>query len=200
MNIYKSLSISKCMEKKSFKVTPWEVEGKIDYNKLIKEFGISLIKDLPEIFAKETLFRRKIIFAHRNIQRILLAIKEKKPLAMMTGLMPTGKFHIGHMILAQQIIFYQKIGAKIYVAVADVETYNTRGIGLKEARKTALEEYILNYIALGLDINNCEIYFQSNRSNVAAKANAIIDCRIFLPATPHLMSLRRFTGRFLLEK
>ena len=27
------------------KVTPWEVKGQIDYNKLIKEFGVSKITD-----------------------------------------------------------------------------------------------------------------------------------------------------------
>ena len=72
-------------EQKEFKVTPWEVSGDIDYNKLIKEFGLSPMKDLPDIFNKNLLFRRKIVFAHRDIQRILEAIKNKKPFAMMTG-------------------------------------------------------------------------------------------------------------------
>ena len=90
----------------------------------------------------------------------------------MTGLMPTGKFHIGHMILAQQIIHYQKLGAKIYIAVADIESYNTRGQSLEESRKIAINEYISNYIALGLMPKNCEIYFQSNRSKDAKKSNA----------------------------
>ena len=90
----------------------------------------------------------------------------------MTGLMPTGKFHIGHAILAQQMIFYQNLGAKIYIAVADVEAYNTRNQSLEESRKIAIEEYIENYIALGLKPKNCEIYFQSNRSNDSGKSNA----------------------------
>jgi len=118
------------------------------------------------------LFRRKIIFAHRDIQRILECIKEKKPFVMMTGLMPTGKFHIGHMILAQQFIFYQKLGAKIYIAVADLEAYNARNQSLEESRKIAIEEYISNYAALGLDLKKCEIYFQSERSKDSKKSNA----------------------------
>jgi tryptophanyl-tRNA synthetase len=86
--------------------------------------------------------------------------------------LPTGKFHIGHMILAQQMIFYQKLGAKIYIAVADVEAYNARGQSLEESRKIAIEQYITNYIALGLKPENCEIYFQSDRSKNAEKSNA----------------------------
>ena len=159
-------------EEKKFIVTPWEVSGDIDYEKLTTEFGISQMKQLPKVFEKNVLFRRKIVFAHRDFQRILEAMRDKKPFAMMTGLMPTGKFHIGHMLLAQQMIFHQSIGAKIYIAVADLEAYNARGQSLEESRKIAIEEYIANYIALGLKPENCDIYFQSARSKDAKKSNA----------------------------
>jgi tryptophanyl-tRNA synthetase len=153
-------------------VTPWEVEGDVNYQKLIKEFGVSELKSLPDIFNKEILFRRKIIFAHRDFQKILEAIKNKKKFVMMTGLMPTGKFHLGHAVIAKQFIIYQELGAKIYIAVADIEAYTTRGQSLEESRKIAIEEYITNYIALGLKPENVEIYFQSERSNKPDKANA----------------------------
>lgn len=155
-----------------FTVTPWEVKGKIDYQKLIKDFGVSPMPDLPPIFNNNFLFRRKKIFAHRDFERILDAVRTKKPFVMMTGFMPTGKFHIGHAILAKQIIFYQKLGAKLYIAVADVEAYNARGQNLEESRKNAIDDYITNYIALGLKKKNCEIYFQSNRSKDGRKAGA----------------------------
>jgi tryptophanyl-tRNA synthetase len=151
---------------------PWEVSGKVDYEKLVKDFGLVSLKRLPKVFENNVLFRRKIVFAHRDFQRILEAIKNKKPFVMMTGLMPTGKFHIGHMILAQQFVFYQKLGAKIYIAVADLEAFHARGQSLEESRKIALEEYIPGYIALGLTPKNCEIYFQSERSKNAKKASA----------------------------
>ena len=116
-------------------ITPWEVKGDIDYNKLIKEFGLSPIKNLPEVFTNNILFRRGYVFAHRDIQKILDYVKNKKKFVMMTGLMPTGKFHLGHMIIAQQIIFYQKLGAKIYIAVADIEAFHTRNQSLEESRR-----------------------------------------------------------------
>jgi tryptophanyl-tRNA synthetase len=158
--------------KKEFNVTPWEVSGHVDYGKIIKEFGVSELKDLPGKFNDNVLFRRKVIFAHRDIQRILEAVRDKKKFVMMTGLMPTGKFHLGHALVANQIIFYQNLGAKVYVAVADLETYNTRGQSLEESRKIAIEEYITNYIALGLKPKNCEIYFQSDRNKDGKKAGA----------------------------
>ncbi len=153
------------------KITPWEVSGNIDYEKIIREFGVSPLKELPPIFNENILFRRKIIFAHRDIQRILENVKNKKPFVMMTGLMPTGKFHIGHMMLAQQMVFYQKLGAKVYIAVADLEAYNARSQSLEESKKIA-EDYILGYAALGLDLKKADIYFQSSRSKNSEKANA----------------------------
>ena len=150
---------------------PWEVSGKVDYDKLIKRFGISVLKELPEVFNRNILFRRKVIFAHRDIQRILDTVKNKKKFVMMTGLMPTGKFHIGHMLVAQQFVFYQNLGAKIYIAVADLEAYNARAQNLEESKKIAFD-YISNYVALGLDLKKCDVYFQSERSKDAKKANA----------------------------
>ena len=114
------------MMKKEFIVTPWETKGKIDYNKLVKEFGLQYLKNLPQSLKESLLFRRDIIFAHRDFNRIIDCIQNKKPFIMMTGLMPSGKFHFGHKIIADQIILYQKLGAKIYLAVADLEAYNSR--------------------------------------------------------------------------
>ena len=154
------------------KVTPWEVKGKIDYNKLIKEFGLKPLQHLPKQFQKNPLFRRGLVFAHRDFKQIVEAIQKKKPFAMMTGLMPSGKFHFGHKMVADQIIFYQKLGAKVYVAVADIEAYNSRNPNMKELREVAIKEYLTNYIALGLKPKNCEFYFQSERSKNGMKANA----------------------------
>jgi tryptophanyl-tRNA synthetase len=151
---------------------PWEVQGDIDYQKLMKDFGVEELDSLPEVFQENVLFRRKTVFAHRSFGQIVSAINNKKPFVMMTGLMPTGKFHIGHMLVAQQMIFYQNLGAKLYVAVADIEAYNARNQSLDDSRKIAIEQYIKNYIALGLKPENVEIYFQSNRSKHQEKSNA----------------------------
>ncbi|MEK6840731.1 MAG: tryptophan--tRNA ligase [Nanoarchaeota archaeon] len=159
-------------EIKDMTVTPWEVSGEIDYKRLIMEFGIKSIEKLPGVFNENLLFRRGIVFAHRDFEKIFEAVKSKKPFVMMTGLMPTGKFHLGHMILAQQMIFYQKLGAKLYIAVADLEAYNARGKTIEELKEIAIDQYLLNYIALGLKPENVDFYFQSERSNNAKKSNA----------------------------
>lgn len=153
-------------------ITPWEVKGKIDYDKIIKEFGLQPLHHLPPEFNKLPLFRRGIVFAHRDFGRIAEAIEQKKPFVMMTGLMPSGKMHFGHKLVADQIIFYQSLGAKVYLAVADIEAYNSRNPNMKELREIAIKEYLTNYVALGLDLKKCDFYFQSQRSKEGKKANA----------------------------
>src|SRR3989344_6046627 len=98
-------------------INPWEVKGDIDYSKIVKEFGIKRISNLPREFDENILFRRNVVFGHRDFERILDAIKNKKEFIMMTGLMPSGKFHLGHMIVAQQFMLYQNLGAKLYIAL-----------------------------------------------------------------------------------
>ena len=153
-------------------VTPWEVKGKIDYERLIQEFGLQPLRHLPEIFQKNVLFRRGIVFAHRDFKQIVEAIEQKKPFVMMTGLMPSGKFHFGHKMVADQIVFYQSLGAKVYLTVADIEAYNSRIPDMNQLRETAITEYLTNYIALGLHPKNCDFYFQSKRSPGGEKASA----------------------------
>jgi tryptophanyl-tRNA synthetase len=175
-------------------VTPWEVSGKIDYHKLIKEFGLQPLTDLPEEFQQDILFRRGHIFAARDFERIIECVRHKKPFVMMTGLMPTGKMHLGHMQVVRQMMLYQRLGAKCYIAVADVEAYHQRGQSLEESRRIALEEYIPNYIALGLKPENCEIYFQSDRSPDGKKACAYYRLQELLAAHATFSEFRAVYG------
>ena len=57
-------------------VTPWEVKGTIDYDRLIESFGLKPLKHLPEQF-NHVLFRRNIIFAHRDFKQIVESVEKK---------------------------------------------------------------------------------------------------------------------------
>ncbi|MFH1432258.1 MAG: tryptophan--tRNA ligase, partial [archaeon] len=116
--------------------------------------------------------RRGIIYGHRDFRRIAQAMKNKKPFIMLTGLMPSGKMHLGHKMVADEMVYFQEMGAHCYVCVADVEAYLTRGMDAKTMKELAVNEYLLNYIALGLKPERCTFYFQSdfvNDYNVLSK-------------------------------
>jgi tryptophanyl-tRNA synthetase len=155
------------------RIDPWKSQDIKDYEKLMKQFGIQdfrkVTKKLPEA---HLLMRRGMVFGHRDFGRIAESISKKKPFVMMTGLMPSGKFHLGHKMLAEQMVYYQKMGAELFICVADIEAYNMRRRPLEELRKIAIKEYLTNYIALGLKPGKVDFYFQSARSRDAGKSNA----------------------------
>ena len=149
-------------------IDPWS-SALVDYEKLIQQFGIKPFQDvLGDIEDPSLLMRRGIIFGHRDFGRIVKALQEKTPFAVVTGMMPSGRMHIGHKMIVDQIIWYQKMGAEIYIPIADMEAYSARGVEFEESRKIALEEYITNYIALGLDFSskNITTYLQSENQDV----------------------------------
>lgn len=149
-------------------IDPWS-SAIVDYEKLREQFGIKPFADLlDEIKDPHPLMRRGIIFGHRDYGRILKAMREGTSFAVVTGMMPSGKMHIGHKMIVDQLIWYQKNGAEIYIPIADMESYSARGVNFETSRQLAITEYITNYIALGLDFKNKDfhIYLQSENKIV----------------------------------
>ena len=159
---------------KSNRINPWGSNDIKDYDKLAKAFGIHPFEPLlKKIKEPHLLMRRGMIFGHRDFNKILDTVNDKKRYAMLTGLMPSGKFHIGHKMVADQIIYHQQVlGGKAFIVVADIEAYNMRLNDMDELRRIAVEEYLINYIALGLKPKNCDFYFQSERSKDPDQANS----------------------------
>ena len=92
------------MSSDEFIVTPWHVEGDIDYDKLIKQFGTQKISsDLLQRFQRITgedhfMLRRGIFFSHRDLNLILENYEKGKEFFLYTGRGPSGHTHIGHMV------------------------------------------------------------------------------------------------------
>ena len=152
----------------SMRLDPWASTTFKDYTRLREQFGLEEFdpeRYLPGL-PRHHLFSRGVVFAHRGYGGFGRALVAKKPCAVMSGLMPSGNMHLGHKMLLDQMIHYQDLGADIFVAVADLESLATRGLSLEAGRKLALEEYIASYIALGLEPQRCQVYFQSRRSSV----------------------------------
>ncbi len=149
-------------------IDPWS-SAIIDYEKLREQFGIKPFADLlDDIEEPHPLMRRGVIFGHRDYGRIVKAMREDNSFAVVTGMMPSGKMHIGHKMVVDQLIWYQKKGAEIYIPIADMESYSARGVDFETSRKLVVEEYITNYIALGLDFEDKDfhIYLQSENKVV----------------------------------
>ncbi|WP_455644778.1 tryptophan--tRNA ligase [Methanosphaera sp.] len=156
-------------------IDPWG-SSIIDYEKLTEQFGIKEFKDVVgEIPDASKLMTRGIIFGQRDYKRITDALNKNEDFATMTGMMPSGKMHIGHKMVVDQLKWYQKKGADLYLSIADMEAYAARGISKEKSREIALNEYIVNYIALGLDVtkDNVHLYLQSENDDVKDLAYTI---------------------------
>ncbi len=150
------------------KIDPWSSTTYQDYTRLRDEFGIEEFSENSYKFLPHPhkLLRRGVIIGHRGFSLIKDVIQKKKSWSILTGLMPSGKMHLGHKMVIDQVIYYQSIGADINIAVADIEAFATRDYTLKQTREYAINEYIKNYIALGLKAEKCRIYFQSKNQDV----------------------------------
>ncbi|MFB6294294.1 MAG: tryptophan--tRNA ligase, partial [Candidatus Nanohaloarchaea archaeon] len=136
-------------------IDPWGSLQVEDYDQTMEDFGIDPFDAVKGKLPQQNRYiRRDIVYGHRDFDRIIDAIDDGEEWAMMTGLMPSGEFHFGHKMLADQFTWYQELGAELFIAVADIEAYLTRDMPLEEARELAVEQYLTNYIALGLEPEN----------------------------------------------
>ncbi len=146
-------------------ITPWDVEGVVDYDRLIQEFGMRPFSEvISEIPNPHKLMRRGVIFGHRDYWRIVEAMKSRDEWAVMSGFMPSGLPHFGHKMTMDEIIWHQKAGAKAFVAIADMEAHAVRGLSWEKTKKIGME-YIKSIAALGLE-RDAVIYFQSKSEHV----------------------------------
>ena len=144
------------------RIDPWSSQQSTDYSRIRDEFGLSSIEGMP-IPNPSMLHRRGIIFAQRDLDVVLDSARRRDPFGVLTGLMPSGRMHLGHSMVIEQVKWFQSQGADVTIAVADLEAHATRGMSLDDCRSTAMKEYVLNYAALGLESDSTSVYFQSRR-------------------------------------
>lgn len=139
-----------------FIVTPWHVEGDIDYDKLIKQFGTEKITNLIlKKIEKATgeihfMLRRGVFFSHRDLGRLLDDYEKGKKFFLYTGRGPSGHTHIGHLVpwvFAKWL--QEKFDTNIYFQLTDDEKFFAKqDLTLEQTRNFAYEN-ALDFIALG---------------------------------------------------
>jgi tryptophanyl-tRNA synthetase len=139
-----------------FIVTPWHVEGEIDYDKLIKQFGTEkitseILKKIEKVTGEvHFMLRRGIFFSHRDLGRLLDDYSKGKKFFLYTGRGPSGHTHIGHLVpwvFAKWL--QEKFDTTMYFQLTDDEKfYAKQGMTMKETNLFA-HENALDFIALG---------------------------------------------------
>jgi len=150
--------------KQDFKVTPWEVEGEIDYNKLIAQFGTQpitseIIERIKQVTGEvHPMLKLQYFFSHRDLDWILNKHEEGESFYLYTGRGPSGMVHIGHMMpwLFTKYI-QEKFGSKLLFQLTDDEKFlQTQDRSREEIGHYAYEN-ILDIIAVGFNPDKTKI-------------------------------------------
>ncbi|MDG6222216.1 MAG: tryptophan--tRNA ligase [Candidatus Bathyarchaeota archaeon] len=145
---------------------PWGTTVIKDYNHLYEEFGIQKFDEFRcQIPSPNVYMRRGVIFGHRDFGRILHSMKEGNEFAVMSGIKPTGEFHLGTLMTAKEIIYFQQQGAQAFYAIADIEAYEDNRLPFDETEKIAVGN-VADLLALGFDPKKGHIYRQYKEQRV----------------------------------
>lgn len=153
-------------EKNEMVVTPWEVKGKINYERLIREFGTQPITEqLLQRIRKYTgelhvQLRRRLFFSHRDLDTVLDLYEKEVKFVLYTGRGPSGPVHIGHLV---PWIFTKHLQdnfeTRLYFQMTDDEKFVVEDKLKLEETTNFSHENALDLIALGFRPENTFIIF-----------------------------------------
>ena len=144
-------------------INPWSSQPLVDVEKLFTDFGIETIENvLPMIPEVPSFMRRRIVIGHRDYQQIAGCISDKRPFHVLTGFMPSGHPHLGHLMVMKEVVWHVQQGGSGYVAIADREAHAVRGISWEKCDEFG-KEYLACLCALGFE---GKTYFQSRNNRL----------------------------------
>jgi tryptophanyl-tRNA synthetase len=149
-------------------VTPWEVRGNVDYERLIKEFGTQpltshLLERVEKYVDKLHLqLERKIFFSHRDLETVLDLYDKGIKFVLYTGRGPSGPVHIGHLVPWIFTLHIQReFKTRLYFQITDDEKYLINdNASFKNTAKWSYEN-ALDLIALGFEPEDTFIIYDT---------------------------------------
>src|SRR5438309_11891417 len=149
-------------------VTPWDVKGQVDYDRLVTQFGTQrLTQDLLEQIRKiagelHPMLRRGVFYSHRDLDWILREYGKGNRFALYTGRGPSSGIHIGHMLPWFFTKWLQeKFRATLYFQITDDEKFLFKDFDDLGAATKVGYENILDIIAMGFDPKLTRIFLDT---------------------------------------
>ena len=154
-----------------FKVTPWDVEGVVDYDKLLKRFGTEPITpELMKRIKKHTgrlhfMLRRGLFYTHRDMNWILDEYEKGNPFYLYTGRGPSDHTHIGHLVPWIFTKWLQdKFDVEFIFQMTDDEKFLFKDkLTLEKTKKFAYDN-ALDVIALGFNPKKTQIIIDTENA------------------------------------
>jgi tryptophanyl-tRNA synthetase len=152
-----------------------------DYARLIKEFGIEPINSIYDKLDKSKrhyFMDRGIMFGHTGLQTVVDAINRQEKFAVMTGIKPSGKYHIGSITTALEVIYFQQMGGIVSFAIADIESYVASGLSFEKATEISVDN-VADLFALGLDTDSEKTFiYRQSEDQVVQKYGHIFSSHV----------------------
>jgi tryptophanyl-tRNA synthetase len=160
------------IDNNNFTITPWEVAGDIDYNKLIEKFGTFAINEeimekIEEITGEvHSFLKNRYFFSHRDLGWILDEYQKGNKFYLYTGRGPSGPIHLGHLMPWLFTKYLQdKFDVKLIFQITDDEKYLfSDNKDLKTINKITFEN-VLDIIAMGFNPNKTKIIIDTKHIN-----------------------------------
>ena len=114
-------------------LNPWSNGQAIDTRRLFDDFGIEPIGPLLDLLPEVPAFmRRGIIVGHRDYRPIAEAIRDRRPFHVLTGFMPSGHPHLGHLLVMREVVWHVRQGGHGMITIADREAHAVRGLSWED--------------------------------------------------------------------
>ena len=152
-----------------FVVTPYEVRGRVDYDRLRELFGTQelnaeLLARLRRLAGGELhpLLERGIYYSHRDLGSLLDAFEAGRPFFLYSGRGPSGPLHTSHLAQFDLCRWLQeRFRVPMYVQITDDEKFWSRaGLTREETIRWGYENHY-DILALGFDPKRTRVFFDS---------------------------------------
>lgn len=157
-------------------VTPWDVKGEVDYDRIIAQFGVEKLNDhVLEHMKAHTkdlhfMLRRKVFFAGRDMKWLLDEYDKGNKFFLYTGRAPSGPVHLGHLLPWIFTKWLQdKFGAELWFQFPDEEKFLFKDNIDFKLTEEFTHDNMLDVIALGFDPKKTHFIVDTQHANIMYK-------------------------------
>ena len=152
-----------------FVVTPYEVKGRIDYDRLRELFGTQeltkeLLARIHHLAGGELhpLLQRGVFYSHRDLGALLDEFANGRPFFLYSGRGPSGPLHTSHLLHFDLCQWLQRrFGVPMYIQITDDEKFWARTNLTREETAYWGLENLYDLLALGFDPKRTHVFFDS---------------------------------------
>jgi tryptophanyl-tRNA synthetase len=152
-----------------FVVTPYEVKGRIDYDRLRELFGTQeltkeLLARIHHLAGGELhpLLQRGVFYSHRDLGALLDGFANGRPFFLYSGRGPSGPLHTSHLLHFDLCRWLQRrLGVPMYIQITDDEKFWARTNLTREETAYWGLENLYDLLGLGFDPKRTKVFFDS---------------------------------------